>query len=177
MNNTIIEELNGLIPKRVTLYESAVIAKNREALKEDILKRTKRQISIVMSNYQQALEEFLLSDVVLTDIYQVIITESNQILSEMASDIDEDMGNIKELFEELRLNSDHGSVVSSITDEYILQSITEIMPKYQAILNDCLGNKWGDFIETKSNYEENMATLDDELSNLTIPSSTLLTFY
>lgn len=177
MNKTIIEELNGLIPKGVTLYESAVIAKNRETLKEDILKRTKRQISIVMSNYQQALEEFLLSDAVSTDIYQEIVSKSDELLSEMTNYIDEDTGNIKQLFEALGLNSNYGSIISSVTDGSILQAITEIMPKYQAILDDCFENGWRDFIGTESNYEENMATLDDELSNLTIPSSTYIEFY
>ncbi|MGC5927929.1 hypothetical protein [Enterococcus faecalis] len=177
MNNTIIEELNGLIPRGVTLYESAVIAKNRETLKEDILKRTKRQISIVMSNYQQTLEEFLLSDAVSTNIYQEIVSKSDELLSETANYIDKDTGNIKQLFEDLRLNSNHGSIISSVTDEFILQAITEIMPEYQAILDDCFEIDWRDFIGTKSNYEESMATLDDELSNLKIPSSTYIEFY
>lgn len=177
MNNTIIEELNGLIPRGVTLYESAIIAKNRQALKEDIHERTKRQISIVMSNYQQALEQSLLSDTVSTEIYQGIVSKSDEILSEMASNIEnylrEDTGNIEQLFEDINIKFSNGSITSPITDTFILLAIKEFMPKYQVILDECLENIWSDVIEFDITHEENMDTLEEELNYLEIPDLNL----
>jgi hypothetical protein len=177
MNNTIIEELNRLIPIGANLYESAIIAKNRQALKEDIHERTKRQISIVMSNYQQALEQSLLSNAVSTEIYQGIVSKSDEILSEMASDIENDLekdkGNIEQLFEYINFKFSDGSITSPITDTFILLAIKEFMPKYQAILDECLENIWSDIIEFDNDHEGNMNSLEEELDYLDIPDLNL----
>ncbi|MGC5927930.1 hypothetical protein [Enterococcus faecalis] len=161
IQNSIKNELDLLATKEITLYESALFSENRQAIKTAVFERTKRQLSIVMSNYQQALEQLLFSDVVSDETYKNIAFEIDDVVSDVARDIKKDKESTEELMEYFSgFNPTDSSIVSSVTDTMVLDAIGYAMTEIQIAFNERFEDLHEHFMNFNTDYEANMDSLD-----------------
>ncbi|HGM4084070.1 TPA: hypothetical protein ACKPEE_001382 [Listeria monocytogenes] len=169
IQNSIKNELDLLATKEITLYESALFSENRQAIKTAVFERTNRQLSIVMNNYQQVLEQLLFSDVVSDETYKNIAFEIDDVVSDVARDIKKDTESTEELMEYFSgFNPTDNSIVSSVTDTMVLDTICRVMTATQMVFNEIFEDLHEHFMNFDSDYEDNMDYLDKS-TDLTTP--------
>jgi hypothetical protein len=161
LQKSIKKYLQTLSKEGVTPYNSTGFAENRQAIKTAIYERTPKLIAIIIANYQQTLEQVLLSDEVANKIYESVAYEVDEEVSTLANDVGEELTEFIST-----LTPTHSSIIDSVTDTKILDALKYAMTENQAVLNDQFDALHDAIMGKSSDHEANMEALDNN-TNLT----------